>query len=311
MLIWAFEKVGLTIQAVITFYRFALLLMLHNRSFSKTRIAPTPTGFLHAGNALNFLLTAALATHYHATLLLRIDDLDRSRYRMAYAEDIFETLAFLNIKWHEGPQRVADVEQTWSQQHRALLYDEVLKKLRDSNKLFACVCSRTQCCNCQNKDFSLDAPNTSWRLVTDDAPVSVRTLDGNSITAPLPAEMKDFIVRKKDGMPSYQLSSVADDLHFGVDLIVRGDDLWPSTLAQHYLAKQLDEDLFSAICFYHHPLLKNDRSEKLSKSAGAASLKHWRESGKSLAGFLAYLGTLLHLPQPLKSATELIPALGA
>jgi glutamyl-tRNA synthetase len=77
-------------------------------SFSKTRIAPTPSGFLHAGNAFNFLQTAALAKQSGARVLLRIDDMDRDRYRPAYVNDIFETLDFLGIHWQEGPKQIND-----------------------------------------------------------------------------------------------------------------------------------------------------------------------------------------------------------
>lgn len=238
--------------------------------FRKTRIAPTPSGYLHAGNALNFLLTAALAQRTGASVLLRIDDGDRERYRRAYAADIFETLHFLNIQWQEGPHDLQEFEQRWSQRHRLPLYHGVLKKLQERGCVFACTCSRTQIgnCNCEQKTFPMDTPDASWRLRTDETPVAVRTIDGNVITAPLHGEMKNFIVRRRDGLPAYQLCSVVDDLHFGIDLIVRGEDLWPSTLAQHYLAKALGEEEFSAIRFLHHLLLTNERGEKLSKSAG-------------------------------------------
>jgi glutamyl-tRNA synthetase len=276
--------------------------------FRKTRMAPTPTGYLHAGNALNFLLTAALAEQAGATVLLRIDDGDRYRYRPAYVTDIFETLHFLNIPWQEGPKDSNDFEQQWSQQHRLPLYYEALKKLRAGNHLFACTCSRTQIsnCNCHQKALSLDTSGASWRLLTDEMPVQVRDINGNVIATPLPAEMKNFIVRRKDGVPAYQLASLVDDLHFGIEAIVRGADLWPSTLAQQYLAKQLGEERFSAIRFYHHPLLKNEQGEKLSKSAGAFSVKHWREQGRTLNNYVAYLGRLVHAPMPVRTTADLL-----
>lgn len=286
--------------------------MPHELSFSKTRLAPTPGGYLHAGNALNFLLTQALARQSGAGILLRIDDLDRERYRTAYARDIFDTLRFLNIPWSEGPQNVDDFEAKWSQRCRMNLYRDALERLRRNNHVFACTCSRTQSgnCTCYDKGLSLDAPDTSWRVMTDADAIAVRTVDGRLEIAPLPAEMKNFIVRKKDGLPAYQLSSVADDLHFGIDLIVRGADLWPSTLAQHFLAKRLGDERFASIAFYHHPLLADERGEKLSKSAGALSVMQWRESGKSLPDFFAFIGTLLPVEQP-ENAAALLKTLNA
>lgn len=275
-------------------------------SFRKTRIAPTPSGYLHAGNALNFLLTEAMARQAGASVLLRIDDMDRERYRPEYGMDIFETLQFLELHWQEGPRNFSEFEHTWSQQHRLPLYDEVLKKLQEKDCVFACTCSRKQqaACRCYEKNLPLNITGASWRLLTDKSSVDVKGLDGNIITAPLPAAMKHFSVRRKDGLPAYQLCSVVDDLHFGIDFIVRGEDLWPSTLAQHYLARQLGEDSFSAIRFHHHPLLKDNQGEKLSKSAGAFSVKQWREQKSPFEAYLHYLGTLLQTP--VRTPTDLL-----
>jgi glutamyl-tRNA synthetase len=103
-------------------------------------------------------------------------------------------------------------------------------------------------------------------------------LDGKR-TLPFPAEMKDFVVRKKDGFPAYQLASLADDIYFKVDLVVRGEDLQNSTLAQLYLAGVLGAGAFSGSVFHHHVLLRSG-NEKLSKSAGDTSIQELRKQGK-------------------------------
>jgi glutamyl-tRNA synthetase len=131
---------------------------------------------------------------------------------------------------------------------------------------------------CRDKGISLDAENVSWRLRTGDEEVNIRMVEGTSVRAALPGEMKDFVVRKRDGFPAYQLSSVVDDLFFGVDLVVRGEDLWASTVAQHYLAGKLGRDL-GAIAFYHHALLTAEEGRKLSKSAGDTSIQYLRKQG--------------------------------
>ena len=92
----------------------------------KTRIAPTPSGFLHVGNAVSFLITYCLAKSENGKLLLRIDDLDRERYRKEYLEDIFYALDWLGIQYDEGPSSVADFDKYWSQHQRLSLYDDVL-----------------------------------------------------------------------------------------------------------------------------------------------------------------------------------------
>jgi glutamyl-tRNA synthetase len=126
--------------------------------------------------------------------------------------------------------------------------------------------------------------------------------------------MGDFVVRKKDGDPAYQLSSVVDDLHFGVTAVVRGMDLLPSTAAQLYLASVLKEDVFLQLRFFHHPLLLDGAGEKLSKSQGAGSLQAWREAGHSPARLLDTAARWLGLTQPaggLSSATALLALLKA
>lgn len=242
-------------------------------SFRKTRIAPTPSGFLHAGNAFNFLLIQALAKECGASILLRIDNGDRERYRAPYAQHIFDTLHALGIQYNEGPNDLTELEQSWSQRYRLPLYNQALQQLADTGAVFACTCSRTEWagCLCAAKHLSLSTPGAAWRLHTNDDVLTVNEWSGTKQTS-LPSAMKNFIVRKRDGLPAYQLCSVIDDVHFGVDLIVRGEDLWASTLAQLHLATVLQRSSFPETCFVHHPLLTNDDGTKLSKSAGNYSV---------------------------------------
>jgi len=136
------------------------------------------------------------------------------------------------------------------------------------------------------------------------AEVTLRTLTGTQQEA-FPAEMKDFVVRKKDGYPAYQLSSVIDDIHFGVDLIVRGKDLWPSTLAQLGLAAQMNLPAFASVCFVHHDLIKDERGKKLSKSAGAASVQYLRKQGISAEALYNNIGKLLQAEAVIHNHEEL------
>jgi glutamyl/glutaminyl-tRNA synthetase len=258
---------------------------LHN-TYHKTRIAPTPSGFLHLGNALSFAVTAALAQKNGAKILLRIDDLDRTRINQEYVQDVFDTLNFLEIPWEEGPRNVKEFEDSYTQVRRLALYAAALTKLRDNGHVFACTCTRSQLaapnlvCTCFKRNIPLDTPNASWRLNTSDySELAVKSYNGNVIKTAFPPAMHNFIVRKKDGFPAYQLTSVIDDLFYGVDLVVRGEDLWPSTLAQHAVAFALAETKFSAITFFHHPLLMEATGKKLSKSAGSTSIRYLRHSG--------------------------------
>jgi glutamyl/glutaminyl-tRNA synthetase len=261
------------------------------KNFKKTRIAPTPSGFLHLGNVLSFALTAALARKTGASTLLRIDDLDRERVTGAFLEDIFDTLRFMGILWDEGPADTVEFELSWSQVHRMEVYRQALSQLRLARAVFACSCSRAEvlragvaggCAgDCKDRGLSLDTPGIAWRLKTEGLPweLRVKKVDGGFVDAVLPSEMRDFVVMKKDGFPAYQLTSLVDDAHYGVDLIVRGDDLWPSTLAQHCLSYALGASGFREIAFYHHAIMVSDDGEKLSKSAGDTSIRYLRQSG--------------------------------
>lgn len=250
----------------------------------RTRIAPTPSGYLHVGNGLNFLLAHAIARESGGTVLLRIDDLDAERTRPAYVEDIFESLHWLGITWDEGPRDAVDFARNWSQTGRMGPMYNMLERLRDMGVLFACICSRKELagCTCRDQGLSFDATGTTWRLrVPAPCPVVINDLIGGSTTVDLNTLMPDPVLRQRNGSPAYQLASLADDLRFGINVIVRGEDLLPSTACQLYLAALLAEHGFLDVMFLHHPLITDDQGRKLAKSEGADSLRTMRSGGIS------------------------------
>ncbi|WP_317128822.1 glutamate--tRNA ligase family protein [Mucilaginibacter gracilis] len=269
------------------------------KQYNKTRIAPTPSGFLHLGNVLSFVITAALARKHGAKILLRIDDIDQARANEAYIQDIFDTLNFLEIPWHEGPRNTEQFAGTYSQLHRIDTYQAALTTLANKEQVFACTCSRKQIlvnsvCGCISKKLPLTTPNTSWRLITSpDAELTVKNCNGQITTEKLPLEMQNFVVKKKDGFPAYQLTSVIDDVFFGVDIIIRGEDLWPSTLAQQQLALALGLQQITDAAFYHHRLILGFDGAKLSKSAGATSVRYLRQQGKTPADIYTIIARML------------------
>lgn len=286
-----------------------------SKQFKLTRIAPTPSGYLHLGNAYSFALTAAIAQNTGAQILLRIDDLDRERADIAYVTDIFETLDFLDIRWQQGPHNVDEYKNQWSQLCRLNNYQPALDALAQSGAVFACTCSRKQLqttgyqCHCADKHLPLDAPDVAWRLFTDDRTLTINTLTQGAITASLPAALKNFVVRKKDRFPAYQLTSLLDDSFFGVDLIVRGEDLWESTIAQHYLASILGISLFVNSTFHHHKLLVAENNTKLSKSAGATSIQYMRVRGISPTEVYAQIGEMISPHKKLSHWIDILTTL--
>ncbi len=264
----------------------------------RLRLAPTPSGFLHAGNALNFILNWLTARLHGGKILLRIDDLDADRKRPEYVRDVFDSLHWLGLDWDEGPASPEDFEDTWSQHRRLPAYFALLERLRATGLLFACRRSRRDLApfgggyppEFRDQGLSLDDADVAWRIMTPP-------------DFPLP----DFVVRRREGIPAYQVASLADDLYFRITHIVRGADLEASTAAQRFLARTLGENAFSGIRFLHHPLFTDEQGNKLSKSAGAASMKAMREAGAGPEAIFGPVAGLLGLEG--NSAMALLKAL--
>jgi glutamyl/glutaminyl-tRNA synthetase len=250
----------------------------------RSRIAPTPSGYLHIGNALNFLITWQWVRREGGRLRLRIDDSDSMRVRPELLEDIFLSLEWMGLDWDEGPHNAGEQERLYSQSLRAARYAAMIEQLIGTGRVYACECSRTELkerpCGCRHKQLPLDMPDTALRIMTPDLPIIVNDVKGRR-PIPLNEVMHDFVIRRRDGIAAYQVVSLADDLDQEINLIVRGMDLLESTAAQLYLASLTGAERFSSITFYHHPLLLDDEGHKLSKSAGSTSLKAMREAGMS------------------------------
>jgi glutamyl/glutaminyl-tRNA synthetase len=286
-------------------------------NYHKTRFAPTPSGYLHLGNIFSFAVTAAIARKTQANILLRIDDMDTQRSNPLFISDIFDCLIFLNLPWQEGPKDVGELVEKYSQQKRTHLYKKALDQLRSDGMIYACDCSRsmlqarnafTCVSGCRDKTLSTEAPEVSWRLKTGEELIRMKGSDGTTLTTRLPEQMKDFVVRRRDGFAGYQLCSVIDDGQFEIDLVVRGEDLLTSSLAQLYLASKINADNFLNATFHHHRLLTNEAGLKLSKSAGDTSLKFLITQGHTAEDIYEMISKKAGL-QPCRSWQELEEAI--
>ena len=244
----------------------------------RLRLAPTPSGLLHIGNGVNFVLTAASARALDAELWLRVDDLDAARVRGEYLNDIEETIQYLL----PGQLARQVLDHKVHQSARLAEYDAALQVLRQHHLVYACACSRrdlraaqeaagvevdvnSYLGTCRDKAIDLGSEGVVWRFRSEE-----------------PAG--DFVVRQRDGRPSYQLASLVDDVSLDMTHLVRGIDLESSTARQGVLAKALSEfvpdySAFAKTRCFHHPLLRSPSGEKLSKSAGADALRNLRRSG--------------------------------
>lgn len=226
----------------------------------KFRIAPTPSGFLHRGNALNFVLTWGLARSSGSKLWLRIDDSDQTRVRDQYLENIFETLEWLGLDWDEGPKSVDDFKKNHSQSLKTDYYFSELEKVKD---LFSCECSRSQLKGhsaypgtCLEKNLPLKRGEFAFRKLT-------------SSDWKISDEFKHCVLWRKDDLPAYQWVSLIEDRDQLVTDLVRGEDLFESTRFQKALANDLNFSFPKNIL--HHELLEIE-GEKISKSQKASSL---------------------------------------
>lgn len=263
-----------------------------------TRLAPSPTGALHLGNARTFLVNWALARQNGWKILLRIEDLDGPRIKPQAASGIQSTLCWLGIDWDEGPL---------IQSEDPAPYRAAMQKLAKDGRAFPCELTRAQIAAAASapqdgthelryaaslrpkawkREFS-DAA-TNWRLLVADAPVPFHDAFAGP-QRPNPAEIVgDFIVWTRRGVPAYQLAVVVDDHRQGVTQIVRGDDLLDSAARQLLLYRALG--LSPEPSYTHLPLIVGPDGKRLSKRHGDSRVDLYRELGacpEAVIGLLA------------------------
>lgn len=247
-----------------------------------TRIAPTPSGYLHVGNAVNFLLTDWLSRTApgSTTLHLRIDDMNLARVRPEHLDDIFWAVEWLGIAVTDGPSGPTEFWSHFSQLGRVEQFRQELAPLVAQDLVFACRCSRTEVARrgsgvadpCVGGRWSMTPGESSVRFRSDRLESDVIAASG--VTAlELRDAMGDFVVWRRDDLPSYQLASVLVDRELRVDTVVRGGDLAQSTAAQLSLAGPLGADRFAGARFVHHALLTEPGGAKMSKRDGADALR--------------------------------------
>lgn len=252
-----------------------------------TRLAPSPTGALHLGNARTFLVNWLLARRNGWRILLRIEDLDGPRIKRGADQLAIEDLRWLGIDWDEGPVY---------QSARRPLYDAAISRLVERGRTFFCVCSRRDIESAASAPHASDGgaiyPGTCRDQVYDlmeGTPVAVRfrvpeervTFD-DTFAGPqsfdVARTLGDFVIEKADGTPAYQLAVVVDDAEAGVTHVVRGDDLLDSTPRQILLYRSLG--MGSKVpTYYHLPLVTGADGRRLAKRHGDTRIETYRRLG--------------------------------
>lgn len=262
------------------------------------RLAPSPTGLLHLGHAATFLIAHDRARAAHGRLLLRIDDLDPQRSKPHFIDSAREDLTWLGLTW--------DAELHQSQ--RLPLYRAAFDQLLARKLAYPCACSRRDLqgsVTAPHEDTPNDPqdepvyngrcrpspaarttalePGTSYRFHVPDGEV-VAFLDQNCgpqrfTAGAIPtADFGDFLLWRRDGLPSYQLACAVDDAAMGITEVVRGRDLLKSTARQILLQRALG---FPTPLYFHTDLLTDKSGNRLAKRNDALSLRTLRQTGTS------------------------------
>jgi glutamyl/glutaminyl-tRNA synthetase len=244
-----------------------------------TRFAPAPTGWLHLGHVLN----AEYVWRSGADVLLRIEDHDRERCRPEYEAGILEDLEWLRYRPDFPIVR---------QSERDAIYREGVAVLAAQGLVYGCDCTRKEIeaglpharettellysGRCRHRGLSL-SDGVGWRVRMD--PGVETFVDG--IVGPQEQDPSkqcgDLLIRDRLGNWTYQFAAAVDDFRQGIDLVIRGEDLLPSTGRQIRLARLLGRERPAE--FRHHPLIMKSPDQKLSKSDGDTGIRDLRAQG--------------------------------
>ena len=247
------------------------------------RLAPTPSGFLHAGHVSTFRTAWERARASNGQLIFRMDDLDPARCTSEFADACIEDMKGMGLDWDEGPD-VGGSYDPYEQSKRSDYYRKALRKLYDLGFIYPCTKSRKEIrkaglLDSSGKEYlypesfhpqSKDIPhndfreNTNWRFRTNWGEI-VKFTDTKKAEQSflVGADLSDFLVWRKDGVAAYELATVVDDQLMAITEIVRGEDLLVSSARQCLLFDALG---WGRPRFYHCELLLGEDGKKLSKS---------------------------------------------
>ncbi|MGQ9368482.1 tRNA glutamyl-Q(34) synthetase GluQRS [Azospirillum sp. A39] len=274
-----------------------------------TRFAPSPTGHLHLGHAHSALFGRHAAVAARGRFLLRIEDIDPTRCRPAFVDDLMEDLAWLGLTWETPVRRQSE----HLADHRA-----ALARLEDGGLVYPCFCTRkeiaAEVARAGHAPHGPDGPlypgtcralpasrRQARRAAGDPFALRLDVTRALERTGPLrwydrargwqeatPQILGDVVLARKETPTSYHLAVTVDDALQGVTLVTRGEDLFFASHLHRLLQALLD---LPVPAWHHHPLLTDERGERLAKRAGAPSLRALRAAGRTpaevrgLAGF--------------------------
>ena len=235
----------------------------------KLRIAPSPTGQLHIGNARTALFNWLYAKANNGTFLVRIDDTDTERSTEEFQKDITENLKWLGLHWDEGIG-VGGSHDSYKQSLRFDRYQEVAENLLSRNLAYE-----------DDGAIRFKVPN--------DGSIEFKDYIRGDMLFNL-SDVEDFVILRSDKSPTYHLASTVDDIDYGITIIARGEDILSSTPKHIMLMKAMDASLPD---FCHLPLLFGPDGKKLSKRHGDTSVEAFKNKGilsEAMFNYLCLLG---------------------
>lgn len=257
-----------------------------------TRLAPSPTGALHLGNARTFLVNWAIARRSGWRILLRIEDLDGPRVKPGAIETTIDILAWLGIDWDAGPLiQSSDLEPYRAAMRtlaaEGLVYPSTLSRTEIEEQAAAAACSAPQEGAHESRfpasmrpplaSLPFDREDVNWRFAVPPGEVAFTDCFAGPQRHDPSASVGDFLVWTKRSQPSYQLAVVVDDHRQGVTEIVRGDDLLDSAARQLLLYRCLG--LSPEPRYTHLPLVRGPDGKRLAKRHGDTKIETYRAAG--------------------------------
>lgn len=282
----------------------------------KVRFAPSPTGYLHVGNARTALITWLFARKENGHLLLRIDDTDRERSKAEYETAIEDAMVWMNMAWDEKV----------NQRHRMERYEEQIEKLKSDGRLYPCYETADELSlkrktllgrglppiydraalslsEEQKQAYEQEGRKPHWRFKMEHTPIEWNDMVRGEVRFN-GADMSDPVVIREDGSPLYHLCSVIDDIDYDITHIIRGEDHVSNTASHVQMFEALGA---TPPDFAHLPLLSDFEGGKLSKRIGSLSIHELRDHEKlepmAVVSLLARLGT----SDPIEPITEIEP----
>jgi glutamyl-Q tRNA(Asp) synthetase len=280
-----------------------------------TRFAPSPTGFLHLGHVANAIYVWGVARALGGRVLLRMEDHDRGRSRPEYEAAVLEDLEWLGLAPDIGtPAELRRGASPHRQSDCGPAYAAALEELAGRARVYACDCTRKEIAaeagdrfneetrypgRCRDRGLPL-TDGKGIRAVMEPGPETFTDALTGVVTQVPSEQCGDLLLRDRTGNWTYQFAVVVDDQRHQVDLVIRGEDLLPSTGRQILLSRMLGRD--RPPVFLHHPLIRKEGGAKLSKSSGDTGVRELRRAGASaerVLGRAAWLVGLLNRPKDI------------